>query len=433
MRASSEVTGDGGSVFLGDSDSTVMSILHGVSGETQSREKMERFCLTYTEPLIEFLARSKRMARDAAHDLVNDFWLAKMLDIPPPFNLVAKYLTALQTNQESSFRRYLSASLNNFYLSKTRTKKDKLLRAQRSLDDIDGWEPSVQHEMREFDILWANHLLSLVLEKVRSECENAEHFVKWQVFLRLIVQPCIENGNRPTYSEVANTLGLSSPKEVSNALTTFKRIFMRHFSIAVQDYLPARNASESLAGARSEVEEILLELSRAGSLRLPLENWGIHVASTGESQWALQIDSYSGHSLFRSSEDFALAWRSLKTADLTEILEFPSAGEPHTVTIDNMVTGTIVLRDTLNKVRGQAKRMGSDTGASGQPMELPRRLYALIYLIAIASGDIYLETQISRQSRPQLLENAIRFVGESWLDDVTKSFLHVYIERLKQN
>ncbi len=259
-----------------DANSTVMSILHGVAGEhiSQRQVSLERFCETYTQPLVNYLAKAKRLHVEDALDLVQIFWLSKMLKPSPGENLVAKFLVASQFREKSSFRNYLSVALNNFLRSKYRSGSEAAIRSQVSIEQLEGWEVESPEDLNQFDLAWANHILVMVLERVRQECTSERLKMKWVVFTRLILQPIASNFPRPSYAELADELGVQDSKDIGNALTTFKRIFLRHLEIVVQDYLPANSREESLTAAKAEVATILAKLSKFGGLQLPLANGG---------------------------------------------------------------------------------------------------------------------------------------------------------------
>lgn len=414
-----------------DAESTVMSILRCVAGEQLSRRQvsLEQFCETYTQPLVNYLVKAKRLHDDDAVDLVQDFWLSKMLSPKPEHTLVAKYLAAQQSHEKASFRSYLSVSLNNFLRSKYRSSGNVMRRSQVLIEQLEGWEAESPENLDQFDLVWANHVLVMVLERVRQECDSAKLRIKWTVFTRLILQPYATNQSRPSYAALADELGLQNSKEIGTSLTTFKRIFMRHLQIAVLDYLPANSREESIAAAQDEVAVILAKLSKVGSLQLPLAEWG--VATTPDRfQCSLNLNNLLPASLIQSDDDYQAAWNSLLTSRLSDILNI-RLGNGETITIDSLITGETRDVHVLDQIRSSAKSLGSTIGGDESDLpQLNRKLYGLIYLIAIAAAKLFLNEDISSQSGSQLATLAKSFASETWIDEKTKPFLQRYSARL---
>lgn len=414
-----------------DAESTVMSILQGVANGQHSRRQvsLQRFCLTYTQPLVNYLVKAKRLHEDHAADLVQDFWLSKMLKPAPDGNLVAKYLVAQKSRESSSFRSYLSVSLNNFLRSKYRSADASMRQLQLSVDQLEGWEVPSPEDLDQFDLEWANHVLVVALERVRQECDSEKLRFKWEVFTKLILRPYATYQSRPSYAALADELGLQNPKEIGTSLTTFKRIFMRHLQIAVQDYLPADSREESIAEAQGEVAILLAKLSKVGGLQLPLAKWGV-ANRPDHSACSLNLNNLMLASLIQSDEDHQTAWANLRKLNLFDILEI-RVDNSTTVTVACLVAGEIRDVRELNQIRSSAKRLGSGAGVEeATAPRLNRKIYGLIYLIAIASAKEFLNENISNQSDSQLATLAESFVGENWIDESTKQLLNRYRARL---
>jgi DNA-directed RNA polymerase specialized sigma24 family protein len=413
-----------------DAESTVMSLLHGLAGEQVSLRQvsLERFCMTYTRPLVNYLVKARRLHEDDAADLVQDFWVSKMLRPSPEDNLVARYLVAQQAYEQASFRSYLSVSLNNFLRSRYRAAGNAMRRSQVSIEQLDGWEAKSPEDVNEFDLAWANHVLVRTLEGVRQECNSANLRIKWTIFARLILQPYATNQARPAYSVLAEELGLQNPKEIGTALTTFKRIFLRHLHIAVLDYLPANSRQESIVAAEGEVATILAKLSKCGGLELPLAEWGI-VTPADVSGYSLNLNNLSVPSLIQSDGDYQALWNNLLTTSLlSDVLGVRLSGGG-AITVASLVAGEIRAADVLDQIRSSAKRLGASSG-DGDKSPLNRKLYGLIYLVAIAAAKLFRDEDISRQSAAQLTALAKSFSEECWIDQGTKQFLQRYAVRL---
>jgi len=399
-----------------------MSILHGVAESDSVRQaSLERFCVTYTKPLVNFLVKAKRLTEDDALDLVQDFWLNKMLEPPPDSNLVAKYLIARTEYATASFRSYLSVSLNNYLRSKYRSTGESKRRAQVSIEQLDGWEPESPNDSEQFDVAWANHLLVMVLERVRRECDSPALRIKWTIFTRLILQPYASNAPRPSYAILASELGIQNTKEIGTSLTTFKRIFLRNLHIAVQDYLPANSGKDSVAAAQAEVATLLSKLSRDGGLQMPLSEWG--VVGVGDSSHSLTLMNLAASNLINTSDDYHAAWNCLRATSLSDALGVQPSKFKY-MTVEHMMRGVNYEVEVLDQIRVQSKTLGSSSvNDQVEGLPLNRKLYGLVYLIAIASAKIHFNKSLSSQSTEQLSVLAKSFCNESWIDEETKGFL----------
>lgn len=413
--------------MLDDANSTIMSILYGVAGEMEAsrRLSLERFCKTYTQPLIGYLIHAKRIDVEEAKDLVHDFWVEKMLDVSYDQNLVSKYLLAQQKHEKSSFRSYLAAALNHFWLSRVRLKSEAVRRAQVSLDQLEGWEPASDEDEELFDGAWANHVLLLALERVRSECESEALNLKWKVFIKRILQPIANRQAPPSYAEVAEELGLANAQEVGTAITTFRRIFQRNLRLIVQDYLPTKSIQESISSAENEVALLLTRLSKKGGLQLPLEGWGVSITDQSP-QYRLALERLTASSLIQNNEDYRMVWSNAICTPLEMVLDI-ELGIEGDLTFLRLVRSEFKNRELLNKIRVAAKALGSNKEDDNLgSLLLNRKMYGLIYLAAIALAKLHCGEDISSQSREKLMSLTATFVSEEWIDEDTRSLLKSY-------
>jgi hypothetical protein len=405
-------------------ESTVMSILKDVALDQQSRrqDSLQRFCVTYTQPLIQYLVRSKRLAEDDAYDLVQDFWHAKMLEPAPADNLVAKFLVARQSHPESSFRRYLFVSVTNFLRSRYRSCEQSIRRSQVSLEQLGGFDAASSEDFDRFDFAWSNHVLVMVLDRVRDACEEPRLRLKWTVFCQLILQPYASDAPRPSYAALAADLGLDNPKEISTALTTFRRLFMRQLEMVVQDYFPVHAGDQDRKSVEREIASILNSLSEKGGLQLPLERWGVESSGT-DDVIGLALNNLAVSNLIQGEQDHRTAWSNLLDVDLLNALDVPGTSCDR-VTIRAMITGKIADLHVLDQIRAAAKQLGSNqTAHGGSVLCLNRNLYGLTYLLAIVAAKLFLNQDLSMQDPSRLKLLAHSFAEKAWVDDETKEIL----------
>ena len=247
--------------------STIMSILFGVAHKDDAlrREQLERFASQYTQPLVDYLERSKRVDSLDASEIVQEFWLVKLIQPNPEDNLVAKYLESLRNRLDDatdSFRKYLLRSISNHYLDSLRKRKLNVV----SLEQLEGFDVVSDSDCNIFDSVWANSLLRQVVTRVRSECRANDQLAMWQLFCRQIVLPQLTNNGPPGYALLATEMGYSDARSAANAVRTVIRKFQSHMKSCISDYLPIKDITDSENRVEQEFSEILELLSKPGIL-----------------------------------------------------------------------------------------------------------------------------------------------------------------------
>ena len=165
-------------------NSTIMSVLYGVAHQdaTQRRSQLERFALQYTQPLVAFLCRAKRISQEQAEEIVQSFWLHKLILPPPEQTIVAKFIDKVRRSgamRAGSFRRYLMRAVANHFLDGMR--RDKYTPA--SLEAMVGFDVVSELDRQTFDAAWANAILRSCVNGVREECLGNGQESMWS-FLR---------------------------------------------------------------------------------------------------------------------------------------------------------------------------------------------------------------------------------------------------------
>lgn len=234
--------------------STIMSVLLGIaqSDESERKQYLERFASQYTQPLVEYLCRAKQLGPEEAADLVQNFWLAKLILPKPADNLVAKYLDAQRTKHDdaqNSFRSYLMRSIANHCLDDARISKRKPL----SLQDVPGFDIPEKLDNYTFDTAWANAILRKIVNDVRDECRANEQEEMWTLFCRQIVLPKLTGTSPPGYAQLAQEFDYSSTRSATNAVRTVIRKFQRILKQHIRNYLPIIELERSDSLIETEV------------------------------------------------------------------------------------------------------------------------------------------------------------------------------------
>ncbi len=416
-------------MFLSNTESTMMSVLFGVAGQDDDarKEYLERFCVVYTKPLVRFLVLTKKLSEDDANEVVQDFWLAKVIQPTPEQNLISKYLLVRESKEGSSFRRYLSKSLSFHFINRYRSAETRRERANVSLDQLDGWEPEdAESDQIEFDAVWSNHLLDQVLGRVHSECLANGHADKWNVFVELVLRPGMRGVATPSYSELAKKLEVNSPKAVGNAWVTVKRMIQRHFVAAVQQYLPSGTPQESIADVENETREILYGLAARGGLRIKLEDNAEQVETSCETA-SFELSGLLAGDLFRSSADLREAWKSVLSSKVRSFFNESNPSDTD-ASYDEWIRSSDTSLESLDRVRRFAKNHGKQASheLSGQHC-LPREIWALIYLLTLSIAKLRHGQDLSQMTLKQLQSRMLQFREAEWIDDFSKQTLLQFI------
>lgn len=412
-------------MFLSNTESTMMSVLYGVAGQDDDvrRAYLERFCEAYTEPLVKFLVATKRVSDDDAMEVVQDFWLAKVIEPSPEQNLITKYLAARHSKENSSFRRYLSKSLTFHFINRFNSAGARRDRANVALDQLEGWEPEFDaSEQVEFDAVWSNHLLDQVLAQVHSECQANGHAEKWSVFLELVLRPGMRGISPPSYAELASKLNIDSPKAVGNAWMTVKRMTQRNFVTAVQQYLPSLATDESLADAERETREILFGLAARGGLRIKLNESVGKVESSCESA-SIELSKFPAEKLYRNNADLRAAWESAVATKACTLFGEPVQhdGDP---TLEEWLQSEKPSLCSLDRVRQISKKHGKQSEQELSDHHcFPLETWALIYLLVLAIAKLKLDKDLSQTKTPQLKTRMEPFLSAEWVDEQSRAVL----------
>jgi|GEM_PF-1800967 len=420
--------------------STIMSVLFGITDQNDCirRVYLERFVHQYSQPLIDFLCKAKMQTKEDALDLVQTFWVSKLLQPLPNENLVAKYLSATdrsECNGSMTFRKYLLRSVSNQLLDSLRRKKQL---STLSLDQLEGFDAVSQREVDMFDNAWANRLLRTVVNNVNDECRQSNQMEMWNLFLRQIILPRLTNSSPPGYAELALTMGFRDARSASNAVRTVIRKFQSHMRQCIGDYLPMNSLAETDAGITQEFDEIMSALSKPGALdqaifddllnesqdarELPNRNLN-HFSNIGignEDGFLSDPDK----TLYATEADVECRWLQLRESNIA--LWLASLGgtldTQLDATFETLARSEFLPEQSLMEIRNVAKR------AAREPEEEPVVLYGLIYLLAIAVGFEHHHRIFSSDPVEKIKIRMSQLLEFVWLDNNSKETLRSFVD-----
>jgi RNA polymerase sigma factor (sigma-70 family) len=202
----------------------------------------------YYKPVYKYTRLRWKKPEEEAREITQDF-----------------FATAFETGtfarydpEQARFRTFIRVCLDRF-IAKRHRSKSALKRGGGSTVlsfDFEGIEreiarapdASVESAEQYFDTEWIRHLLGSSIDALRERCALAEKSEHFAVFERLDL--CEEPAERPSYAEVAQSLGLSVT-DVNNRLAWARREFRR----IVLDKLRELTATEE--EFRSEAHAVL--------------------------------------------------------------------------------------------------------------------------------------------------------------------------------
>ncbi len=408
-----------------------MSVLFDVAQQDQGlrRRQLERFALQYTQPLVTFLCRTKRLELEQAEEIVQDFWLAKLIQPPPEQTIAAKHLEKMRENVSTSpgsFRRYLMRSIGYHFLDKMRRNKN----APASLDAMEGFDAVTEQDCQAFDAAWANSILRTCVNEVHQECFKNDQLEMWHLFCAQIVLPKLWGTPPPGYAALATKFAFSDARSAANAVRTVIRKFQSHLKARVLDYLPVEPSEESNRSIEQECSAILALLSKPGVLDSKLftdviknvdedQRLGSESSFLSISVVEKPFLTEPSQSLYSTDEDFHFRWQQLLTTTICEWLA--SQSEPCdatlTATFRDMVRGQQLSTELLLSIRNTAKRLAREE------QDEPQVILAMLYLASIANGQSNHGTLLTADPPEKILRRIDQVLRYRWLDSDSRQLL----------
>ncbi|MEZ6092464.1 MAG: hypothetical protein R3C05_31550 [Pirellulaceae bacterium] len=395
----------------------MMSVLEGVvDGDDSVRKaKLERFCEQYTKPLVSFLRFKQQQLQCDAEDLVQEFWLRKMIDRAPHENLVFKYLRWSEQNPKNTFRQYLFRSLINFLRGELRaTAKNPRELEIEHLHGFDAGEPEVQDR---FDVVWANHILQEILLQTRKDCELKGQTKHWNLFKHHVLPGNEEKQSAVAFEAQARQLGFADLKQARNSLQTVFRKFRRALESRIASDFVHTGTNIHTTAYREEANYLLQVLSRPGGVL-------IETLDLISPESDIPIDQGSGTSSlsahgFQGRMEITQAWEWALDQPICDLLVMRQhQPDPRCLTLRKVTRGEGDV-DFLQEVRSSAKQLAVSNASDGDSTILegyPNEFLSVIYLVSVAAARVYFNARISKDSDAILSQRLRRVSGSAWLD-----------------
>ena len=207
------------------------------------------FANSYRTPLIDYLIKCLNIDRADAEDLVQQFFLDKIMS--------GKVLG--MANNKGRFRSALRTSLYNFFVDSKRAQKREGIERHFDVDlDEDASEA-----INPIDLVWATALFRTSLARMKNESQH------WELFFdRVLTQPPLP------YDQIIEKHGYSDPGKASNLLMTAKRQFNRilNDSVGSQSYLSGVSGETEYQNEINLLTQLLSDSKMIGEIVKTLDD-----------------------------------------------------------------------------------------------------------------------------------------------------------------
>src|SRR4051812_42896683 len=195
----------------------------GTGPGSEARRAMEQLLQAYLPALRAHLIFDRRIDRDRADDILQAFATDKIIE---------QNIVSAAHPSRGKFRNFLLVTLQRFVIDRARHEQSQRRAPARgklqSLDDqADSAAVYEDHPNDAFDRAWANEVLSEVMRRMRSHCEQSDQPHLWGIFESRVLLPLTEGLDPPSHEELARRYALPSASHASNALGSAKRLFTR--------------------------------------------------------------------------------------------------------------------------------------------------------------------------------------------------------------
>ena len=227
--------------------------LAGGAPNTIKREALELLLRRYVPALRSYLLRKKRIPTQYVDDLVQGFIVHKILE---------KDLIAAATRGRGRFRNFIRTVLDRYVVTEYRQRTTAKRNAGRvvSLDDLaQPVDAPVEESDRVFDVEWARTVLTTTLDHMQATCQFHNRQDVWTLFELRLIKPMLHGEPEIPYSTLVQRLGLRSPSQATNLLTTGKRMFIRTLHLVIGEY------ADSAEQIDQEIHDLFKILPLSGS------------------------------------------------------------------------------------------------------------------------------------------------------------------------
>jgi DNA-directed RNA polymerase specialized sigma24 family protein len=212
--------------------------------DTRQRTALSEFLKRYLPALRSHLVRRRRLNRDEAEDLLQAFICDK---------IIQGHLISKAVQGRGRFRGFLRRTLDNYFYTELRRRKQPALPIDDQLDS-----GAVEEPADSFDVPWAREVVRAALERMQEECRVSGRPDVWGVFDARILAEL--DGQPPLpYEQLVARFNLKSPTQAMNLVITAKRMYERCLRTVVAEYTPEG------AEVDAEIQQLAEILSQGGA------------------------------------------------------------------------------------------------------------------------------------------------------------------------
>jgi RNA polymerase sigma-70 factor (ECF subfamily) len=201
-----------------------------LGGEGQ-REALGQLLRRYLPALKAHMMRKMGLSADHADDLLQEFVSDKVLE---------QRILAQADQARGRFRTFLLTAFQNYVISVFRRERARkrspghagALSVEEDPDLIAVEPPNTDV----YDVEWARQVLAETLRRMQARCEASGREDLWRLFQLRFAKPILEQADPAPYEDIIREFGFRSPLDVSNSMTTAKRMFARHLRSVVGEY-----------------------------------------------------------------------------------------------------------------------------------------------------------------------------------------------------
>ena len=210
--------------------------------ETASRAlALEELLSQYLPILKDYLQTRFHLPEQEIEDLLQNFVVHKILN---------RDLIARADPARGRFRILLVNAATRFVVSEIRRAKAQKRapnHAALPLEFISEKELAglAEHAHSALDLAFARRVFAEAVRCMKVECVDSKRPDIWGVFDGRYLQPFQKGVEHTSNETLMRALGLASPAQVSNILTTAKRMFARNFRSVVTEYTREPKEAES--------------------------------------------------------------------------------------------------------------------------------------------------------------------------------------------
>jgi len=199
--------------------------------ETLRLKALGRLVRHYQPALGEYLRRRFRITPDCCQDLLQTFFLDKLLK---------KGLLARADQERGRFRSFLLKAINRHVLDEFRKGKTKRRKPDGGWQSLEALiengseiEEELTHEV--FEDAFVKQIIAESIQGTHTHCMEHQIREVWEILHARILGPLLEGTPQVSYLQLVEELGLENTTEAQNRLTTAKRIFQRQFRSVLKE------------------------------------------------------------------------------------------------------------------------------------------------------------------------------------------------------